>query len=84
MVPLKYNIAHARDFLLSHERMLSRLISLHQPLIEVEAEATTQSCTRVYIRQDKYYPPRRFICVKVPFLVLTRCSTQHTRGKQWS
>ena len=81
MVPLKYNVTHAQDFLLSHERVSSRLISLHQLLIEVEAGA---ACTRVYNHQDKYYPPRRFICFKVSFLVLTQCSTQHTRGKQWS
>ena len=37
-----------------------------------------------WYRGDKYYPSQKFLCFKVPFLVLTQCSTKHTRGKQWS
>ena len=61
-VPLKCNVAHAREFLSSNERVSSRLTSLHQRPIEVETEVATQRCALVYNHEDKYYPPRRFLC----------------------
>ena len=57
-VPLRGNVAHARDFLSSHERVSSRLTSLHYWLIEVETQAATQGCAIVYNCDYKYYPPR--------------------------
>ena len=39
---------------------------------------------RQSIQSSRQVLSRRFICFKVPFLVLTRCLIQHTRGKQLS